>query len=214
MFSPGRKKMESPLRVVHGEGVRQTVSDEQLVEAVVRGDDAIADELYSRLVGTVDATLYRIFGRRESDHEDLVQLSFEQIVLTLSRRSYAGACSLRTWASSVTSRVAFNALRSRRRERAIVDRGSDYQSEPPRSGVDFERQTLARAELKDLRSHLVKMKPHYAQAVFLHDVLGHELAELAVMEGITVAAAQSRLVRGRKDLYTRLGIQTARRNRG
>jgi hypothetical protein len=53
------------------------------------------------------------------------------------------------------------------------------------------------------------MKPDRAQAVFLHDVLGHELAEIAVMEDISVAAAQSRLVRGRKDLYKRLGMTAA-----
>ena len=104
---------------VHPEsGPFERLTDEQLVEAVQRGDSTIPDQLYHRLVDAVDVTLYRIFGRREPDHEDLIQLAFEQIVLTLSRRSYAGACSLRTWATAVTSRVAFNVLRARRRERA------------------------------------------------------------------------------------------------
>jgi RNA polymerase sigma-70 factor (ECF subfamily) len=48
------------------------------------------------------------------------------------------------------------------------------------------------------------MDPARAEAVFLHDVLGHELAEIAVITGATVAAAQSRLVRGRKELLERL----------
>jgi len=70
----------------------------------------------------VDHTLFRVFGRREVDHDDLVQTVFEQIVVTLSRRSYARACNLKTWASSIASHVGFNALRSRRRERRVLDR--------------------------------------------------------------------------------------------
>ena len=184
----------------------ERLTDEQLVEAVQRGDSTIPDQLYHRLVDAVDVTLYRIFGRREPDHEDLIQLAFEQIVLTLSRRSYAGACSLRTWATAVTSRVAFNVLRARRRERAVVVPALD---EPPESGVigsDGECQSLARAELERLRVQLARMKPERAQTVFLHDALGHELAEITTMEGISVATAQSRLVRGRKELYKRLGV--------
>lgn len=213
MASVGRKRNDTPLRVVPGGARPREYSDEQIVHAVRQGDTAVADELYARLVDSVDITLYRIFGRREPDHEDLIQKSFEQIVITLCRRSYAGACSLRTWASAVTSRVAFNVLRSRRRERAIVDHGAaDVMDHGPASS-DFEQQALARDELERLRTQLSDMKPHYARAVFLHDVQGHELAEIAVMEGITVAAAQSRLVRGRRELYHRLGVQSGGRLR-
>jgi DNA-directed RNA polymerase specialized sigma24 family protein len=67
-------------------------TDEEIVEAVARGEDRVADLLYERLVGVVDRTLFRIFGRREVDHDDLVQNTFEQIVLTLSKRLFACAC--------------------------------------------------------------------------------------------------------------------------
>jgi DNA-directed RNA polymerase specialized sigma24 family protein len=73
---------------------------------------------------------------------------------------------------------------------------------------NLEGQTMARSELADLREALLRLNPSRASAVFLHDVLGHELAEIAVMEGVTVAAAQSRLVRGRSDLYALLGRES------
>src|SRR6187551_1761044 len=98
---PTSKRKEAPNLVVLPGGATAGLTDEDIVEAVRRGDRACADQLYFRLVDAVDITLFRIFGRRETDHEDLVQRSFEQIVLTLSRRTFAGACSLRTWASAI-----------------------------------------------------------------------------------------------------------------
>lgn len=189
------------------------LSDERLIEAVESGDHRLAGELYDRLIGVVDHTLYRVFGRREPDHEDLVQAAFEQIVLTLSRQSFARACSLKTWASTVTSHVGFNALRSRRRERAVLDRQIEAEPESAASAADIERQAAARAELERMRDQLIAMKSEHAQTVFLHDVLGHELAEIALMTDVSVAAAQSRLVRGRKELYRRMGVENSGRRR-
>jgi RNA polymerase sigma-70 factor (ECF subfamily) len=172
---------------------------------VQRGDAPVAAELYRRLIGTVDSTLYRVFGRREVDHDDLIQAVFVQIVATLSRKSYAGACSLKTWASTIASHVGFNALRSRQRERRVVDRGVPLEVDLPFQGsADVEGEVNARSELERVRAQLADMKPNYAQTVFLHDVLGHELAEISTMMQVSVAAAQSRLVRGRKELFRRL----------
>jgi RNA polymerase sigma-70 factor (ECF subfamily) len=180
-------------------------TDEQVIEAVQQGDDRVSMELYDRLLPVVDHTLYRVFGRREPDHDDLVQASFEQIVVTLSRQSYARACSLRTWASTVASHVGLNALRSRRRERRIVDRGIELEDHLTSSFVDVESEVTARRQLEQVRIELSSMSSKRALAVFLHDVLGHELAEIALITGVSVAAAQSRLVRGRRELFRRLG---------
>jgi RNA polymerase sigma-70 factor (ECF subfamily) len=194
-----------------GQAIQRSPSDEELIDAVQRGDHQVASVIYERLVGVVDHTLYRVFGRREVDHDDLVQAAFEQIVVTLSRRSYARACSLRTWASSIASHVGFNALRSRRRERRVLDREAGIETEPARAGIDVEGEASARAELERLRVQLSEMKSTHAEAVFLHDVLGHELAEIALMTQVSVSAAQSRLVRGRRELFRRLDHVAPRR---
>lgn len=180
-------------------------SDSELIEAVTRGDSAVAGELYDRLVRTVDQTLFRVLGRREADHEDLVQSSFEQIVKTLASRRFAGACSLKTWASSVASHVALNALRARRRERVVFDKSGGDVGSQARTVDDPERDTRLRRELEVVRSHLAEMSSGRAEALLLHDVLGHDLAEIAALTGVSIAAAQSRLVRGRHELMERLG---------
>jgi RNA polymerase sigma-70 factor (ECF subfamily) len=206
MSAASASKNRPHLRVVSGAGAAQApaTTDEQLIEAVQRGDDRVSAELYDRLLPVVDHTLYRVFGRREPDHDDLIQAAFEQIVMTLSRQSYARACSLKTWASTVASHVGLNALRSRRRERRVVDRGIELEDQLTNSFADVEGEVSAREQLERVRYELSCMSPRRAHAVFLHDVLGHELAEIALITGVSVAASQSRLVRGRRELYRRL----------
>jgi RNA polymerase sigma-70 factor (ECF subfamily) len=48
------------------------------------------------------------------------------------------------------------------------------------------------------------MTPERAETLLLHDMLGKELSEIAVLTGVSVAAAQSRLVRGRNELLERM----------
>jgi RNA polymerase sigma-70 factor, ECF subfamily len=196
------------LRVLPGgsQPEKRERTDAELIDAFERGEGRACEELYDRLIGVVEGTLWRVLGRRDQHHDDLVQAAFEQIVLTLSHRKFARACSLASWASSVTTHIAFNAIRARTRERKVVDRGRDTDSEATDVAEyrDLEREVGAREDLARVRIHLAEMDWGRATTLFLHDVLGHELAEIAVLTGVSVAAAQSRLVRGRKELQDRL----------
>ncbi len=177
------------------------------MEGIVRGEEWAADALYDRVHTVVERTLRRLLREQSPDLEDLMQTSFERIILTLAGRRFAGACSLPTWASSIASHVAIDALRARVRDRKLFRRESPSSPElaelapstPP------ERHLEARSEVERLHGILVRMKPDQARALVLHDVLGHDLSEIAVLTGVTVAAAQSRLVRGRKELLRRVG---------
>jgi RNA polymerase sigma-70 factor (ECF subfamily) len=191
------------LQPVSNSSVPAVLSDEELIAAVVGGNERVAAQLYDRCVGVIDRSLYRVFGRREVDHDDLVQTIFEQIVLTLTRGSYAGNCSLKTWAARTSVKVGLNALRSRRRERKVMDHSVEFPAESA-GDVDVERHSNARGLLRVVMEQLADMNPRRAQAVLLHDVEGYDLTEVAAMTGVTVTAAQSRLVRGRKELLKRL----------
>lgn len=184
--------------------------DEALIDAIQRGEPGLGRELYDRLIRVVDCTLYRVLGRRDRDHADLVQIAFEQIVVTITQRKYARACSLTSWASAITCNVALNALRSRRTERKFIavglelsQLGGDVAHER-----DVEREMHARHELERVRRELSSMNPERSEVMLLHDMLGKELSEIAVLMNISVAAAQSRLVRGRKELENRLASST------
>ena len=187
-------------------------TDEQLVEAVRRGDHRVAGLLYDRVVGSVERALFRVLGRREPDHDDLVQAVFEQIVLTLTRRSYVQACSLKTWASSIAGHVALNTIRRRRVERKILDRRAVVDPQSVRARGDVEATAAARIELDRVRHKLATLPIEQSQTLLLHDILGHRLAEIAVMMNVPVVTAQTRLSRGRRRLLHRLEEKpTARR---
>ena len=187
-------------------------SDDELCEAVARGDRQTSELLYNRLIGVVDGTLCRIVGRREDDHDDLVQSTFEQILLSLTRRRFAGRCSLASWAARIATNVGLNAIRSRRRQRKLVDRRRDaHEAADLGAGTaTAEPQLAARHDLERVRIQLAAMDERKATAVLLHDAFGHDLGEVATLTGVSVSAAQSRLVRGRRELHRRLEIDEPR----
>lgn len=199
-------------------------SDEEIVLGLMRGDARAAEQLYDRVHLHVQASLRRILRSTGPDYEDLVQASFERILKTLTARALKSPYNLPGWASAVATHVALDALRRRVREQRIFSRFSlapvpfDVPEAPsaaardagPSPAVDPERALSARADLRRLQHILGAMSPKHADVLVLHDVLGHELTAIAELTGLSVAAAQSRLVRGRKELLRRAGQEGRR----
>jgi RNA polymerase sigma-70 factor (ECF subfamily) len=214
MATPRSALAPPRLRVVRGgagEAPRveaEAISDEELVAALRSGDAEKAGLLYDRLIRIVDGALVRILGRREQDHDDLVQSVFEQIILTLHKNPSTAVSALGGFAAAIACNLALNAVRSRVRERRVVDRARDAEVEGRRIGSppDAEREAGARSDLVRVCEALAAMNRDRATAVLLFDVFGHDLTEVAALTGVTVAAAQSRLVRGRKELHERLRL--------
>jgi RNA polymerase sigma-70 factor (ECF subfamily) len=179
-------------------------ADEQVVSGLLAGEAWAAAALYDRLHPFVDRALRRVL-QGSTEHDDLVQIVFERIVRTLAERKFAGACSLSTWATAIAAHVGIDALRARVRERGLVldDRTRGDELAGRASSGNLERQLEARAEIAELQNVLLALDPAQAETVLLHDVYGHELSEIAILMGVSVAAAQSRLVRGRKELLRR-----------
>jgi RNA polymerase sigma-70 factor, ECF subfamily len=203
------------LRLVPESGVEvaASASDEEILAALREGKRGVGLQLYDRLLPVVDAALYRIFGVREQDHADLVQAAFEQIVNALTRRRFSARCSLAGWASVVTCHVGLSALRSRKRERRVIDHRTDPEVSIRSAAAngDPERQMLIDRELSTVRAHLSEMDSERATALLLH-AAGYRIEEIAQLAGVSVAAAQSRLSRGRRDLMARMAAERAEAN--
>jgi RNA polymerase sigma-70 factor (ECF subfamily) len=187
---------------VPGPEIRVAREDLHLLDQVRRGNAASAAALYDRVRPQVDRTIYRLLGRGDIDHADLAQVALIEIVTTVGR--YRGECVLDTWVSTVTAHVVFKHLRRRQSERRLFEHllgdDDDITAAPARLGRD----TVAKDVLRRIGVHLERMDPVYSTAFVLHDVFGHDVREMAHILGVSASAAQSRLVRGRRQLHERI----------
>ncbi len=187
-------------------------TEADLLRGIVDGERRAADALYELLYPTVARSLQRVLHEAGPDYEDLVQATFERIVRALAETRAEAVLSLAAWASGIASHVALDSLRTKTRERRLfrsdeVDFNGavDVATAPP-----GERQVDARLQLAVVRAVLADMKPQLAETVVLHDLIGHDLTETAALMRVSVAAAQSRLVRGRKELLRRVQLRLDR----
>ncbi|HXK19937.1 MAG TPA: RNA polymerase sigma factor [Polyangiaceae bacterium] len=179
-----------------------------MLAGVLAGERWAHAALYDLLAPVVARTLQKILRDTSGDYEDLVQVSFERIVRTLTGERRAQVSNLPGWAGSIAAHVALDALRGRTRERRLFERG--VQSAPRIESVpapNLERQLEARQKLQWLQSTLARMNADQAQTLLLHDVLGYGLAEIASIMGVSEAAAQRRLSRGHQELLRRAALR-------
>ena len=179
----------------------RALDDHALIAGARAGDSAIASALCNRLWPQVDRTIRKLLGRRDTDHEDLSQLALVEIVRTIDR--YRGDCSLDTWSQTVTAHVVFKYIRRRRTERRIFADALAEEDMPPAPNAG-ERRSLTRDILARVADHLEKMNEGRAWTFVMHELMGYELKEIAEMTNVSLAAAQSRLARGRRDLHQRV----------
>jgi RNA polymerase sigma-70 factor, ECF subfamily len=179
----------------------RALDDHALISGARTGDAAVASALCNRLWPQVNRTIRKLLGRRDTDHEDLAQLALFEIVRTIDR--YRGDCSLDTWAQTVTAHVVFKYIRRRRTERRIFADALG-EDEMPAAPMGLDRSSLTRDILARVSTHLEKMNQGRAWTFVLHELMGYELKEIAEMTKVSLAAAQSRLVRGRRDLHKRI----------
>jgi RNA polymerase sigma factor (sigma-70 family) len=178
------------------------MDDQALVAAAKAGNHAVASMLCDRLWPQVDRSIRRLVGASDIDRDDLSQLAMIELVSTIDR--YRADCSLDSWTQAVTAHVVFKHLRRRRLERRVF---SDLLIDDGAVGapVHVERRSATREALARIAALLDEMNEGRAWAYVLHDLLGYDLREVAQITNSTVAATQSRLVRGRREVHERVG---------
>lgn len=184
-----------------GEERRPTLDDLEIVNGILAGDPSVATAFHDRARPRIDATIVRLLGRREVDHEDSVQNVLIAIVDSLPR--FRGECSLDTWVARITAHTIWKELRRRTTARKIFD-PAELDPESLMGEPDLEHRIGTKNLLGKVREHLAALDPQKSWTLILHDVAGFDLREVAEITEVSVAAAQSRLVRGRRDLEERL----------
>jgi RNA polymerase sigma-70 factor (ECF subfamily) len=153
----------------------------------------------------VDRTLLRLLGSADPDYEDLAQVALFELVDTIQR--FRRDCPLDAWLSLVTARVVYRHIRRRRLERRIFEQLSidDAQGRLHVLPVAFE----ARQALDRVGTVLGVLDAKRVWTWLLHDVYGYDLKEITDIMGVSLSAAQSRLVRGRRDVHEQVRADSA-----
>jgi RNA polymerase sigma-70 factor, ECF subfamily len=179
-----------------------TLDDSQLLASIRAGDPDAATALHDRLRPVVERAIRRLLGPGDRDHEDLAQHAMIEVVYTIDK--FRGDCPLDAWASTVAAHVVYNHIRKATVERRIFEGFRLEDDDAPASTRSLARDTSARSTLRRVFMHLDAVEPSKAWAYLLHDVCGFDLREVAQITESTVAAAQTRLVRGRRELHERM----------
>jgi RNA polymerase sigma-70 factor (ECF subfamily) len=176
--------------------------DSELLAAIRRGDPTAATALHDRLRPQVERTIRRLLGAGDPDHNDVAQQAMIEVVSTIDR--YRGDCSLDSWTSAVAAHVVYKQIRRRKTERRIFGAlDADVLAEA-HSRSRTGREAMLRSLVRRVALHLDAVDEVKAWTFILHDVCGYDLREIAQITGVSTAAAQTRLVRGRREIHERI----------
>jgi len=176
------------------------LDDSQLLLALRAGDASAATAFHDRTRSVVSRTVNRLLGSHDADAEDVVQLAFIELIDSIAH--FRGDCPLDAWVSVLTARVVFKQIRRRRSERRLFSAVPAQAVTQATSGT--KRDLVLRDALRRVQEHLHRLDATRSWTFLLHDVYGYDLREVASITGASIAAAQSRLVRGRREVHQRI----------
>ena len=174
--------------------------DSTLLAGLKSRDATLSGSFYDRVRPIVDRTLTRLLGNRDGEYEDVAQRALFELVDTIER--FRGDCPLDAWISIITARAAFRMIRRRRIERRLF--AYVEPEDAPTATRSHASAVAARQAIERVRVELEAMDASRAWTFLLHDVYGYDLKEVSQITGASLSAAQSRLVRGRRELHERI----------
>jgi RNA polymerase sigma-70 factor, ECF subfamily len=185
-----------------------TRSDEDLVAAWQRGDEAAFDALIDRFTPRVFGICHRYFGD-PTDAEEATQETF--VALLRRGGSFRGQSRFSTWLYRVATNVCHDLGRKRSRRPSTVPLDPDPDGGPPHGerlrderATDAEDALLAAELGSELTAALRRIDVDQRTAIVLHDVYGYTYEEIAGRTDVAVGTAKSRVHRGHARLADEL----------
>ena len=172
---------------------KRTLTDPQIVDGVRRGDPAAGWALVDRFGPLIDRRVWRLMGG-DSEHRDIVQQVFQQLVGTLHRLDDSQA--LGAWVEKLTINVVRKEFRRRKYRRIVqfstVD--AEIAMDDATEDVTIEKKVLI------LRAYdiLKRMNVEDRIAFTLRFIEEMPLADVAEATGCSLATAKRRIRRGRE----------------
>ncbi len=181
------------------------LTDDELVAAVVAGDQTAFEALFNRHRLQIAHAAGRFFHRREQV-EEIIQESFTKAYFALKNYSGGRDNSFIAWLTRIAYNVCYDELRRAKRQPAITD--SDLSEEESAwlesslrvvdSASDVEATIISRDMADKL---LARLKPEDRLILTMLHAEELSLAEIAVATGWSVAKVKGRAHRARNKLH-------------
>lgn len=165
-----------------------------LVPRILAGDRAATNSLIVAVSGGMLRTVRKVIGSQHPDVEDVTQDAVVGLLQSLP--NFRGHCGLAHFANQVALRRALHA----RRHFAARDRAVDFASDIDDADepmAPHDELLLARERRRIVRGVLGNLSEVIAEAVALHFMFGHTVAQIAEMLEISPNTVWSRLKLGK-----------------
>lgn len=189
---------------VKEEGQISDIPDQEIIRLAQEGDAGAFEQLYGRYSKRVYHLCLRMV-KNQAEAEDLTQEAFLKVFRKI--HTFQGKSAFSTWLHRVSVNTVLMSLRKKKRVEIPLENDDHYEEEPgvPRQvpgGPDpslsglFDRENLKRV--------FRKMPRGYKRMLVLHDVLGYDHNEIAVLVNCSVGNSKSQLHKARVRMRTLL----------
>lgn len=181
-------------------GARARADEAALIARCVAGERAAQETFYKQFRSQVAGNLYRVMGTR-TDLEDLVQDVF--VIAFRGLPKFRGDARLSTWLYRICVNVALGKIRQKKRRPPPILCEQPVGETVERSPEHAE-QLLARQQDRARVYRLLEaMPPKKRMVLFLHEIEGFDLKDIAYVLGINPVTARTRLFYARREFYKR-----------
>jgi len=179
-------------------GTQDLADEAELIRACQAGERRAQDEFYRRFRRQVAANLYRVLGQRV-DLDDLVQDVFVIAFRGLAR--FRGEARLSTWLYRICVNVALGRIRSKTRRPPAVPMVNPIVDEVESSPPSPEQTLSQKQDRERVYRALEAMQPKKRVVLYLHEIEGLELKDIAYIVDAHPVTVRTRLFYARREFY-------------
>ena len=182
-------------------------ADVEAMQRLQAGEDSALNEIMGRWKQPLASYLLRQLG----SHEDAVDLTMETFVrVYASRHRYSPSARFARWIFTIATNLARNHVRWKERHPEATLEADEDEASPLEHLADdapgAAQQLETRERATAVRKAIAELPPDLRTAVLLFEYEGLSHAEIAVVEGCTAKAIETRLYRARQSLEQKLAV--------
>jgi len=175
--------------------VFQQLSDLELVERAVAGDEKCFEEIVRRYQRPIASYIYRIIEDYETSL-DITQEVFIKVYNNLS--SYSSSYKFSTWIYRIAHNATIDYLRRDNKDQEIESEVGFIRLES--QNPTPERESELREELREVKLAIKALSPAYRELILLRHSQGLSYEEIAEITGLPIGTVKNRLFRARAEI--------------